>query len=80
MHTITDRKGKIMNYDTYIGSRMDSHRAATLAHENELLRSHADRGVTVSPQRPVVKLLHSLSEWWAAVAPSIHGRPTSAQH
>lgn len=70
-----------MNYDTYIGSRIDSHRAATLARENELRRSHADRGTTVSPRRPVVDVLRKLGDaWWAFVSPTNREHRTAAQH
>lgn len=70
-----------MNYDTYIGSRIDSHRAATLARENELRRSHADRGTTVAPARPVLDALRKLGDaWWAIFSPTNHGHRPAAQH
>ena len=63
-----------MNYDTFIAFRTDADRAATLARENELLRSQADRGQAVSPQRPVVEAPRKLSvAWWAVFGRSHHG-------
>lgn len=68
-----------MNYDTFVAFRTDSVRAATLAHENELLRSHADRGQAVSPRRPVVDALRKLSlTRWATFGRTDHGhRPVA---
>ncbi|WP_431279897.1 hypothetical protein [Leifsonia poae] len=56
-----------MNYDTFVAFRMDSGRAATLARENELRRSQADRGATASSRQPVVVARRKLSVAWSAV-------------
>ena len=62
-----------MNYDTFVAFRIDSGRAATLAHENELLRSQADRGETASHRRPVVDALRKLTVTrWAVFARRSH--------
>ncbi|WP_285113756.1 hypothetical protein [Leifsonia sp. fls2-241-R2A-40a] len=53
-----------MNYDTFVAFRIDSRRAATLERENELRRSQADRGPTVSSGQPVVDAPRKLA-WWA---------------
>ena len=68
-----------MNYDTFVASRIDSRRAATLARENELRRSQADRGATVSSRRPVVDAPRKLSvAWWAVFGRTNHGhRPVA---
>ncbi|MDN4614567.1 hypothetical protein P5G50_08890 [Leifsonia sp. F6_8S_P_1B] len=66
-----------MNYDTFVASRIDSHRAAALARENELLRSQGERGVAV--RRPVVDARRRLSgAWWAVFGRIGHGhRPVA---
>ncbi|KJL41042.1 MULTISPECIES: hypothetical protein [Microbacterium] len=65
-----------MNDMTYTGYILDQHRAADLAHENELMRIHRERGQ--SPARPDGQplaawfrgVLHHGSNSGASVAPS----------
>jgi hypothetical protein len=68
-----------MNYDTFVAFRVDSHRAATLERENELLRSQADRTATESSRRPIVDGLRKLSVTrWAVFGRTSHGhRPVA---
>ncbi len=66
-----------MNYDTFVAFRIDSSRAATLARDNELRRSQAERGATISPRRPVVDEPRKPA-WWAVLGRIHHGhRPVA---
>ena len=46
-----------------MADRLEHHRAADLDRENELLRSIADRGITLSPAHPVVDAVHDFGVW-----------------
>ncbi len=54
-----------MDYCTYtVADRLEHQRAAALDRENELLRSMADRGISIAPARPVVDALHAIGVWF----------------
>ena len=56
-----------MDYFTYtVADRLEHQRAAALDRENMLIRSIADRGVTISPTRPVVDALRAIGVWFRA--------------
>jgi len=55
-----------MDYNTFVGSRLDHHRAIDLARESELRRSIAERGAIRSRRRPVVDVIARLGVWLQA--------------
>ncbi|WP_404433465.1 hypothetical protein LG299_03190 [Microbacterium lacus] len=53
-----------------MAERLEHDRASALSRENELRRSIADRGVTVTPVRPVLDAIHTLGVWFQRPARS----------
>lgn len=49
---------------TFVGERLDQHRAITLVRETEQRRRVLDQGVTVAPARPELTPLHTLGVWF----------------
>lgn len=49
---------------TFVGKRLDQHRAITLVRETEQRRRVLDQGVTVAPARPELTPLHTLGVWF----------------
>jgi hypothetical protein len=49
---------------TFTADRLDRERAAALDRENEILRSIADRGVLITPERPVVDAIRGVGVWF----------------
>lgn len=50
-------------HTTVVAERLNADRASALARETELRRSLADRGTTITPERPVVTALKGLGVW-----------------
>ncbi|MFC8681561.1 hypothetical protein ACFT30_08565 [Microbacterium ureisolvens] len=49
---------------TFTADRLDRERAAALDRENEILRSVADRGVTISPESPTAHVAAGVGVWF----------------
>ena len=49
---------------TFTADRLDRERAAALERENEILRSIADRGATVTPESPASHVIAGLGVWF----------------
>ncbi|WP_374974622.1 hypothetical protein ACEYYH_11985 [Microbacterium trichothecenolyticum] len=49
---------------TFTADRLDRERAAALDRENEILRSIADRGATVTPESPASRVSAGLGLWF----------------
>ena len=49
---------------TFTADRLDRERAAALNRENEILRSIADRGATVTPESPASHVVRGLGVWF----------------
>lgn len=49
---------------TFTADRLNRERAAALKRENEILRSIADRGVVIAPERPVVDAIRGVGVWF----------------
>ncbi|MFK4805008.1 hypothetical protein ACI3KX_04025 [Microbacterium sp. ZW CA_36] len=49
---------------TFTADRLDRERAASLNRENEILRSIADRGVTITPASPTVHAVAGVGVWF----------------
>ncbi|WP_203579722.1 hypothetical protein [Microbacterium hibisci] len=48
---------------TFTADRLDRERAAALNRENEILRSIADRGVTIGPESPTAHVGARVGVW-----------------
>lgn len=49
---------------TFTADRLDRERAAALDRENEIRRSIADRGVIITPERPIAHALAGVGVWF----------------
>jgi len=52
---------------TYTADRLDRERAAALDRENEMLRSIADRGVTITPESPTAHAITGVGVWFRSL-------------
>ena len=53
-----------MDHLTFVGDRLEQHRAASLIREIEQRRRILDQGVTIAPVRPELAPLHTLGVWF----------------
>ncbi len=49
---------------TFTADRLNRERAAALDRENRILRSMADRGVTITPERPIAHAVAGVGVWF----------------
>ncbi|WP_194398138.1 hypothetical protein [Microbacterium atlanticum] len=47
--------------------RLNRERAAALDRENRILRSIADRGVVIAPERPTTHVTSGIGVWWRSL-------------
>lgn len=52
---------------TFTADRLDRERAAALDRENEILRSVADRGVTITPESPTAHVIAGVGVWFRSL-------------
>jgi hypothetical protein len=52
---------------TFTADRLNRERAVALDRENEILRSMADRGVVITPERPVVHVIAGVGVWFRSL-------------
>ena len=52
---------------TFTADRLNRERAAALNRENAILRSIADRGVVIAPERPVVDAIRDVGVWFRSL-------------
>lgn len=53
-----------MDQLTFVGDRLEQHRAANLTREIEQRRRILDQGITIAPVRPELAPLHTLGVWF----------------
>jgi hypothetical protein len=49
---------------TFTADRLERERAAALDRENEMLRSIADRGATITPESPASHVIAGIGVWF----------------
>ena len=52
-----------MDHSTFVGVRLEQHRAADLDRQLERRRRVIDQGITVAPTRPELTPLHTIGVW-----------------
>jgi len=52
---------------TFTADRLDRERAASLNRENEILRSIADRGTTITPESPTAHAIARVGVWFRSL-------------
>ncbi|HKP08040.1 MAG TPA: hypothetical protein VJU58_12370 [Microbacterium sp.] len=56
---------------TFTADRLERERAAALDRENEILRSIADRGATITPESPASHVIAGLGVWFRNLFPRL---------